>query len=231
MAGVDTLAVVSSTGEGHAAEVPRLRGWIHLVAFVISLVAGAALVGVAAAVGDLTAILVTALYAVGLSALFGVSALYHRRRWRSTRSRAWMGRLDHATIFVFIACSYTVFAVLAMPADLARALLALVWLGAAAGVALELARPAGRRWLRVPLYLALGWAVVPVIGQIGSHLEPGTIALLAAGGVAYSIGAVLYAARWPNPWPRTFGHHEVFHAATVVGATFHAAAVWMLLIG
>ena len=211
--------------------IPRLRGWIHLVAFGISVVAGAALVGVAAALEGGDATWSTALYAMGLSALFGVSALYHRRRWTSTRSRAWMRRLDHATIFVFIACTYTVFAVLALPGDTARPLLAVVWAGALAGVALELARPVGRRWLRVPLYLALGWAIVPVIGQIGVHLGPVAIALLAAGGIAYSIGAILYAAGWPNPWPRTFGHHELFHTATVVGATLHAVAVWLILVG
>lgn len=208
-----------------------MRGWIHLVAFVVSVVAGAALVGVAVFAGPDHAAWSTTLYALGLSALFGVSALYHRRRWTGTRSRAWMRRLDHATIFVFIACTYTVFAVLALPADTTRPLLAVVWIGALLGVALELARPVGRRWLRVPLYLALGWAVLPAIGEVGAHLGPGSIALLAAGGVAYSIGAILYAAGWPNPWPRTFGHHELFHTATVAGATCHAVAVWLLVIG
>jgi hemolysin III len=222
---------MSAARERHELESPRMRGWIHLVAFAVSVVAGAALVGVAAAVEGSEATWSTALYAIGLSALFGVSALYHRRRWTSTRSRAWMRRLDHATIFVFIACTYTVFSVLALPPDASGALLAVVWIGAAAGVALELARPVGRRWIRVPLYLALGWAVVPVIGEIGSHLGPAAVVLLAAGGIAYSIGAILYAAGWPNPWPRTFGHHELFHTATVVGATLHAVAVWLVVIG
>jgi hemolysin III len=208
-----------------------LRGWIHLVAFVVSVLAGAALIGVAAGTGAEHATWSTSLYATGLCALFGVSALYHRRVWASTRARARMRRLDHATIFVFIACTYTVFAVLALPAETSRALLAVVWVGAAAGVALELARPVGRRWLRVPLYLALGWAVVPVIGQVGAHLGSAAVALLAAGGIAYSVGAILYAAGWPNPWPRTLGHHELFHAATVVGATCHAIAVWLVVIG
>jgi hemolysin III len=215
----------------HGIEVPRMRGWIHLAAFAVSIVAGAALIGVAVAAGPEDAAWSTTLYALGLSALFGVSALYHRRRWTGTRSRAWMRRLDHATIFVFIACTYTVFAVLALPGETARPLLTVVWIGALLGVALELARPVGRRWLRVPLYLALGWAVLPAIGEIGAHLGPLPIALLTAGGVAYSIGAILYAAGWPNPWPRTFGHHELFHTATVAGATCHAIAVWIIVIG
>lgn len=208
-----------------------MRGWIHLVAFVVSVAAGAALVGVAAAAGGEDAAWSTTMYALGLSTLFGVSALYHRRRWTTTRSRAWMRRLDHATIFVFIACTYTVFAVLALPDSTARPLLAVVWIGALLGVTLELARPVGRRWLRVPLYLALGWAVLPAMGEIGAHLGAVPIALLAAGGIAYSIGAILYAVAWPNPWPRTFGHHELFHSAVVLGATFHAVAVWLVVIG
>lgn len=222
---------MTGTGGHHPMDVPTLRGWIHLVAFVVSLVAGAVLVGFAVSVGSEHAGWSTTLYAIGLSALFGVSALYHRRRWTGTRSRAWMRRLDHATIFVFIACTYTPFAVLALPDDTSVPLLAVVWIGALLGVALELMRPVGRRWLRVPLYLALGWAVLPAVGDIGAHLGPIPIALLAAGGIAYSLGAILYAAGWPNPWPRTFGHHELFHAATVAGATFHAVAVWLVVIG
>lgn len=213
------------------AEVPRLRGWIHLVAFVLSIVAGVALVSVAAIVGRENAGWSTTLYALGLSALFGVSALYHRRRWTTLRSRAWMRRLDHATIFLFIACTYTPFAVLVLPAETAGPLLLLVWGGALLGIGLELARPVGRRWLRVPLYLALGWAAVPMVGDVSAVLGPVPIALLAVGGVLYSIGAILYAAKWPNPWPRTFGHHEFFHAATVVAATCHAVAVWLVAVG
>ena len=212
-------------------DVPRLRGWIHLVAFAVSIVAGALLVGVAVTLGAEHAGWSTTLYALGLSALFGVSALYHRRRWTSTRSRDRMRRLDHATIFVFIACTYTPLAVLALPEATSAPLLAVVWVGALLGVALELLRPVGRRWLRVPLYLALGWAVLPAVGDVAAAMGPLPIALLAAGGFAYSIGAILYAAAWPNPWPRTFGHHEFFHAATVTGAAFHAVAVWLVVIG
>jgi len=212
-------------------EVPRLRGWIHLVAFVLSIVAGGALVGVAIAFGRENAAWSTTLYALGLSALFGVSALYHRGRWKGVRSRAWMRRLDHATIFIFIGCTYTVFAVMALPAETAGPLLAVVWVGALLGVVLELARPVGRRWLRVPLYLALGWAAVPLVGDIRPLLGTAPVALLAIGGVIYSIGAILYAMRWPNPWPRTFGHHEFFHVATVIAATCHAVAVWLVAIG
>ena len=207
-----------------------MRGWIHLVAFVVSIVAGAVLVGAAVAIGPAHAGWTTTLYAIGLSALFGVSALYHRRRWTEPRSRDLMRRLDHATIFVFIACTYTPFAVLVLPEETSAPLLAVVWIGSFVGVALELARPVGRRWLRVPLYLALGWAVLPAIGDVAAHLGPVPIALLAAGGIAYSLGAVSYAARWPNPWPRTFGHHELFHAATVAGAACHAVAVWLVVL-
>src|SRR5688500_5800897 len=159
-------------------EVPRLRGWIHLVAFVLSVVAGGALVGVATAFGRENAAWSTTLYALGLSALFGVSALYHRGRWKGVRSRAWMRRLDHATIFIFIACTYTPFAVLA-PSETSGPLLAVVWAGALLGVLLELVRPVGRRWVRVPRYLALGWAAVRVAGDVGPVLGAAPVALLA----------------------------------------------------
>jgi hemolysin III len=219
-----------SRPEPAATDVPRLRGWVHLGAFVVSLAVGGALVGVAFATGRTDAAWPVLVYALGMSALFGTSALYHRRRWRD-RARAWMRRLDHAVIFLFIACTYTPFAVLALPPESAVPLLAVVWGGAVIGAAIEFARPVGRRWFLVPLYLALGWVALPVIGTLASALGPIPVILLAAGGIVYTIGALLYAARWPNPWPRTFGHHEIFHTATVLAAGSHAVAVWIVAIG
>ena len=210
---------------------PTLRGWIHLVAFVASVLAGGALVGMALAVGRTDAAGPITVYAIGLSTLFGTSALYHRRRWTGSRARDVMRRLDHAVIFLFIACTYTPFAILALPESSAGPLLAVVWAGAVVGAGLEVLRPLGRRWLRVPLYIALGWVVLPVIGELAAALGPLPVALLAAGGVAYTLGALFYAAGWPNPWPRTFGHHEIFHGATVVAAGCHAVAVWLVVLG
>jgi hemolysin III len=211
-------------------DVPRMRGWVHLGAFVVSLLAGGVLVGVVVAGGRTDAVWPITVYAIGLSALFGTSALYHRRRWRDG-TRAWMRRLDHAVIFLFIACTYTPFVVLALPPERSLLLLAVVWGGAMLGATVEFLSPVGRRWLLVPLYLALGWVALPVAGDLVAALGPMPIILLAAGGIVYSIGAVLYAARWPNPWPRTYGHHEIFHTATVIAAGSHAVAVWIVAIG
>jgi hemolysin III len=211
-------------------DVPRMRGWVHLGAFVVSLLAGGALVGVAVAAGRTDAVWPLTVYAIGLSAMFGTSALYHRRQWRGG-ARAWMGRLDHAAIFLCIACSYTPFVVLALPPESSLPLLTVVWGGAMVGATVELVRPVGRRWLLVPLYVALGWVALPVVGDLVAALGPMPVILLAAGGIIYTIGGVLYAARWPNPWPRTYGHHEIFHTATVVAAGAHAVAVWIVAIG
>lgn len=216
--------------ESDAVDVPRLRGWVHLGAFVISLLAGGALVGVALAAGGTDAVWPVTVYALGLSALFGTSALYHRRRWRD-RARAWMRRLDHAVIFLFIACTYTPFLVLAVPPEMSLPMLAVVWGGALVGAAVEFARPVGRRWLLVPLYIGLGWVALPMVGTVVTSLGMVPVILLAVGGMVYTIGAVLFATRWPNPWPRTYGFHEIFHTATVIAAGSHAVAVWMVAIG
>ncbi|EME20865.1 PAQR family membrane homeostasis protein TrhA [Rhodococcus triatomae] len=208
---------------------PRLRGWIHLWAFTVAVVAGAALVVSAFTVSE-RAGAATAVYAATVCGVFGVSAAYHRIHWPTARSRIWMKRADHSMIFVFIAGSYTPFATLALPVDTGRTLLAVVWSGALAGVALKMMWPTAPRWVGVPLYLLLGWAIVPVAGDLVDQVGWLPLVLLATGGVLYSAGAVLYAARWPDPWPETFGHHEFFHAGTVVAALCHYLAVWLVLL-
>jgi len=141
-----------------------------------------------------------------------------------------MKRLDHSMIFLFIAGTYTPFCLLLLPEQTARLLLTVVWGGALAGVALQTAWPHAPRWLAVPLYVALGWTVVVVIPDILQRGGVATLSLLIAGGVIYSLGAICYALRWPNPWPRTFAHHEIFHAATVVAAICHNVAVYFALL-
>ncbi len=143
----------------------------------------------------------------------------------------WMKRADHSMIFVFIAGSYTPFATLALPPETGRTILAIVWSGAVAGVALKMLWPTAPRWVGVPLYLLLGWAIVPVAGDLVSEAGVAPMVLLLAGGLFYSGGAILYATKWPNPWPSTFGHHEFFHAATVIAALCHAVAVWLVVFG
>ncbi|MFG1785823.1 hemolysin III family protein [Rhodococcus oryzae] len=209
---------------------PRMRGWIHLWAFVVAVIACAVLVAVAAQESGRAAV-ATAIYSVTVCGVFGVSATYHRVHWATTRGRIWMKRADHSMIFLFIAGSYTPFALLALPPETGRTLLAVVWAGALAGVALKMLWPTAPRWVGVPLYLILGWAIVPVAGQLVDEVGWLPLILLAVGGVLYSVGAILYATKWPNPWPDTFGHHEFFHAGTVIAALCHYIAVWLVVLG
>jgi hemolysin III len=201
---------------------PRLRGVSHQVAFFVAVALGAALV-LSAPAGRAT---VTALvYAAGVCGLFGISALYHRRNWATARARAWMRRLDHSMIFVFIAATYTPVAVLALHGRLGSAILAVVWGGALAGVTLSLAWPGAPKWLTAIVYVALGWVAVAAMPQLWDTLGPWSVAGLAVGGVLYTAGAVVYARGRPDPRPELFGYHEIFHACVVLAAAVHYAVI------
>ncbi|WP_068280817.1 PAQR family membrane homeostasis protein TrhA [Aldersonia kunmingensis] len=210
---------------------PRMRGWIHAWAFAVSVVTGIALVATAVVVHSAAAGWATAVYSATVCGVFGVSAAYHRIHWHNPRHRIWMKRADHSMIFLFIAGSYTPFAVLGLPPDTCKILLTVVWSGAAAGVALKMLWPGAPRWVGVPLYLLLGWAVLPVVGEITHQVGVAPMVLLVIGGLLYSGGAILYATQWPDVWPHTFGHHEFFHAATVLAALCHYFAVWLIVLG
>ena len=138
-----------------------------------------------------------------------------------------MARLDHSMIFVFIAGSYTPFALLCMPEHTGNLVLVVVWAGALLGVALKLVWPDAPRWLSVLLYLALGWVAVFVFPQLLHEFGVATLVLLAAGGLVYTLGALAYAFKRPNPYPNTFGFHEVFHLCTLVAASCHYVAIWL----
>jgi len=208
---------------------PRLRGWLHLWAFAVSIAASATLISLAASLVGAGAALATTVYSTTILGLFGISALYHRRTWRTDRSRFVMKRLDHSMIFLFIAGTYTPIAALAMAPDTARTVLLVVWIGALAGVVLKLVWPHAPSWLAVPIYIALGWVAVFVLPEILTHGGVAALVLILAGGLAYTVGGVMYATHWPNPWPKTFGYHEFFHAATVVAAICHHIAIWLVL--
>ena len=208
---------------------PRLRGWLHLWSFVASVATGATLIALAASTVSARAALATSVYGLTVLGLFGVSALYHRVTWKSDRVRTWMKRLDHSMIFVFIAGTYTPFALLAMNPDTGRVVLTVVWIGAILGVTLKLAWPHAPRWLGVPIYIALGWVAVFVLPELLHHAGVAALVLLLVGGALYTVGAVFYATRWPNPWPQVFGYHEFFHAATVVAAICHYIAIWLAM--
>ncbi|OLF08958.1 PAQR family membrane homeostasis protein TrhA [Actinophytocola xanthii] len=206
-----------------------MRGVIHYWSFLVSVVAGATLVTVAASTVSATAALATAIYVATVLGLFGVSALYHRRWWSSTRVHAWMKRLDHSMIFLFIAGTYTPFSLLAMPKPTGYVVLSVVWGGAVLGVALKLLWPHAPRWLGTPIYIALGWVAVFVLPELLAQAGVAAFVLLLVGGLFYTLGAVFYATRWPDPWPHVFGHHEFFHAATVLAALSHYIAIWLAM--
>jgi hemolysin III len=208
---------------------PRLRGWLHTYAALTSVVTGVVLVAVTAGLRGGRAGTATAVYAVTVTMLFGTSALYHRLGW-GPRARAIMKRLDHSMIFVFIAGTYTPVAALTLPRGPAVAVLAVVWTGALAGVGLKTAWPTAPRWLGVPCYIALGWVAVFVFPQLLQHAGVAALVLLAAGGIAYTVGALCYALRRPDPWPGAFGFHEVFHLCTLLGAACHYVAIWLVVL-
>lgn len=206
-----------------------MRGWLHFWSFAASIAASATLIAVSSALVGTSAGLATAVYSVTILGLFGVSSLYHRRTWHTDRSRFVMKRLDHSMIFLFIAGTYTPLAVLAMDSGTARWVLVVVWTGALAGVVLKAAWPHAPAWVGVPIYVALGWVAVFVLPDLLHNAGVAALVLLLTGGALYTVGAVFYAARWPNPWPRTFGFHEFFHAATVLAAVCHHIAIWLAL--
>jgi hemolysin III len=207
---------------------PRMRGWLHLISFVVSVSAGTALIAMATTISG-RAVVAMSIYTATILGLFGVSALYHRRTWQTEWGYTLMKRLDHSMIFLFIAGTYTPFTLLAMPPSTGWVIFGIVWSGAVLGVGLKLLWPRSPRWLGVPIYLGLGWVAVFVFPELLSRVGVAAFVLLLAGGLAYTVGGILYAARWPNPWPSTFGYHEFFHACTVVAAICHYIAIWFAL--
>jgi hemolysin III len=200
---------------------PRLRGVSHQYAFFVAIAAGAGLVVLARGAEARVAV---AVYALSLCAMFGASALYHRIDW-SPRWNAWLRRLDHSMIYVLVAGTYTPFALLVLAPALGWTILGVVWAGALVGVVLSLAWIDMPRWLTAVLYVALGWVAVVALPQLWDRAGIMAVALLATGGVLYTLGAVVYARRRPDPSPRVFGYHEVFHVLVIAAAAAHFAAV------
>ena len=198
---------------------PTWRGWIHTGTFPVALAAGIVLIclahGTAAKVS-------AAVFMVSSLLLFGNSALYHRFDWKP-RVKAVFKRIDHANIMLLIAGTYTPMAVLALPTDKAVILLSVVWGGAILGILFRVFWINAPRWLYVALYLALGWAALMYIGDLFAT-NAAMMTLVLVGGVLYSLGAVVYAVKKPNPWPGRFGFHEIFHVCTVLAFLCHWAA-------
>jgi hemolysin III len=204
---------------------PRLRGLLHLGAFVVAFGLGVTLVLVAGRQGGPA----FAVYGLAVAGLFGVSALYHRGRWQPA-VRARLQRVDHSMIFVLIAGTYTPVCVYVLDGRLGAALLAVVWGGALMGAVLALRPTPTPRGVGVGLYVALGWIGVLAMPSVVGELGWVATALIGLGGVLYTVGAVIYARRRPNPLPAVFGYHEIFHALTIAGAAFHYAVIafWVL---
>jgi hemolysin III len=205
---------------------PRWRGVLHQYAFFVAVILGAALVVAAEGGRARVAALV---YVLGLAGLLGTSAVYHRVTWASTRARLWMRRLDHSMIFVLIAGTSTPVALLVLEDPLRTVLLCVAWGGTAAGVLLNLLWPTAPKWLSSVVYLAIGWSGVAALPSLAGYAWT-ALALLAAGGVLYTIGAVVYAIGRPDPAPKVFGYHEIFHALVVVAAALHFGAVGILVL-
>ncbi|HVP66949.1 MAG TPA: hemolysin III family protein [Anaeromyxobacteraceae bacterium] len=201
-------------------EKPLLRGVSHEVAAALAL---AAWVALAVLAPGSRARLAANVYGASLFALFGVSALYHRPRWRAG-ARRWLKRVDHAAIFLLIAGSYTPFCLL-LPPSRGIPMLAVAWAGAALGIGQAVFWVGAPRAVGVALYVVLGWLAVLLVPALVPALGAPAVALLAAGGVVYTLGAVVYAARRPDPFPRVFGYHEVFHAMVIVAAACQLVVV------
>ncbi len=200
---------------------PVMRGVSHQIAFFVALAAGAFLIFKAASPQELGASLV---YVLCMAAMFGVSALYHRRDW-GERARTHMRRLDHSAIFLMIAGSYTPVAMLALPQSTGSPLLVLLWALTGLAVLQKLVWPHAPKPLSVSLYLLIGWIGLPYLPQIAAAMGPAALGLILASGLLYSLGALIYALRKPDPFPRFFGYHEVFHALVIAASALHFAAI------
>jgi hemolysin III len=202
---------------------PKLRGWLHAGTFPVSLAAGIVLIVLAPSARARIAVTI---FVVSAALLFGVSALYHRGHW-SPRTNAVLQRFDHANIFLIIAGTYTPFTVLLLSPGPSRTLLWIVWSGAIAGVAFRVLWVGAPRWLYVPVYLALGWVAVAYLPQFLQRGGPAVLTLVIVGGVLYTLGGLVYGIKRPDPSPRWFGFHEVFHALTVAAFISHSVGVWL----
>jgi hemolysin III len=200
---------------------PKLRGWLHAGMFPATLFAGVALTALADSPRGRIA---CAVYTLSACLLFGVSALYHRGNW-GPKAAAVLRRLDHANIFLIIAGTYTPLAILLLPERTATTLLALVWSGAVAGIVFRIFWVHAPRWLYTPCYLALGWAAVFFLPQFMRSGGVAVLVCVTVGGLLYSVGGVIYGIKRPNPSPRWFGFHEVFHSLTLAAFIVHYVAI------
>jgi hemolysin III len=216
--GEDVKDVVEDVAQ---AVKPRLRGWIHAGLAPLALVYGVVLIALTPSGAPRLSVVV---FAVATVLLFGTSAVYHRGTW-SVRTAAILRRLDHSNIFLVIAGTYTPLSTMLLPPGTARTLLVVVWSGALAGILMRVLWLGAPRWLYVPIYVALGWVAVWFLPAFGRSGGAAVMWLVIAGGLAYTVGALVYGLKRPNPSPRWFGFHEIFHAGTMLGYVCHGIAI------
>jgi hemolysin III len=223
--GLDTLA------DGVAEVKPRLRGWMHLATAPLALAGGIVLILLSP---DATTRWGSALFSASALVLFTVSAVYHTGSW-SPRVWAFLRRFDHANIFVLIAGSYTPLTLILLEGTQRTVLLTTIWASALLGVLFRVFWTDAPRWLYTPIYMAMGWVAVvflPDFAQgaserLGGDIGTAVMVLIAAGGALYTLGGVVYGFQRPNPWPRWFGFHEVFHTFTILAFTTHYVGISM----
>ena len=206
---------------------PKLRGWLHAGTFPLALAAGIVLICLAPAGKAKVGAVV---FTITAAMLFGTSAVYHRGTW-SAKVQMVLKRMDHSNIFLIIAGSYTPFALMLLPMDQARTLLIIVWSGAIGGVLFRVFWVGAPRWLYTPIYVALGWVAIFYFVPMLHVGGPAILTLIAVGGGLYTLGAVVYGIKKPNPFPQWFGFHEVFHAFTVAAFVVHYIAVSLSVYG
>lgn len=204
---------------------PRLRGTLHGLGFIVALAVGIAFVLAA----DGRRLAPAVVFAASAATMLGVSTLYHRVTWTPV-VRLWMRRADHAGIYLLIAGTYTPVGLLSLHGTMQRVVLAVVWSGAAAAILTKLCWVRAPKWLSAVFALTLGWVGVVALPQLEHSAGPGAVALLAAGGIAYSAGAIVYARRKPDPFPTTFGYHELFHALTLVALACQYVAIAFFVV-
>jgi hemolysin III len=228
VAGGGTAATTQQSGaSGGGRPRPALRGVSHEVFFFVSLVTGP-LLGLAAP--TTIARLCVSVYAFSTTAMLGTSALFHRHRWKTDAARKRMRRADHSMIFFFIAGSYTAVAGLSLTKGWAALVLSLVWGGAVAGIAIRWAWLNAPKWAVALPYVVVGWVAVMAMPELLHRLGGVGFGLLVAGGVLYTLGALAYARKRPDPWPKVFGYHEIFHALVVGALVLHYCLVAFVVL-
>ena len=211
--------------DAHVEIKPTWRGWLHAGTFPVAVAAGIVLIVLAQGAPAKWA---SAVFMATSMLLFGASAVYHRFNW-GPKAKAVLKRIDHANIFLLIAGTYTPIAVLALPPEKGLLLLSLVWSGALIGILFRVFWIGAPRWLYVALYLVLGWAAVMYIVDL-FQANAAMMTLVIVGGVLYTLGAVVYAMKRPNPWPGHFGFHEIFHVCTVLAFLCHWTACLLIAL-